>query len=91
MTDNAHKVDRMSDGRARKFSTVGSYPLVYRVEESTYSTQICCPDCSAEAEDADPGVHIVGGINYENPALHCARCDCRIESAYAEDEARIDA
>ena len=79
MTEIAHKVDRMSNNEPHTRSSHG-YPIFYTIGSHD---EICCPQCAAEAEDADPETRLQIKVNWENPGLHCERCNCRIESAYA--------
>jgi hypothetical protein len=63
---------------ARKYSSVGGYPLFY-YDATGFVT---CGDCADHADiPSDETLEV--GANWENPQLHCDQCSTRIESAYA--------
>jgi hypothetical protein len=62
----------------------GGYPLFY-LDDEDGSADTVCPDCVNK--DDWYKKHIVAvDVNWEDPAMFCANCNKRIESAYAEDE-----
>jgi uncharacterized Zn finger protein (UPF0148 family) len=71
----------------------GGYPLFYLMADG----ETMCAKCinkevklvvDATVNGDDKQWEIVGSdVNWEDPALFCAHCNQRIESAYAEDEA----
>ncbi len=64
------------------FSSVGGYPLFYVDAHNN----VLCPDCANENDEFSEELTDYD-VNYEDPALYCDHCSCRIESAYAEDDA----
>ena len=60
-----------------KYTSIGCYPLFYVVE----GWQPLCHKCAEENEEENEAA-----VNWEAPDLYCDECDCRIESAYAEDD-----
>ena len=73
------KVERMRNGKARKFTTLGGYPLAY-----LFNSAVLCPDCAGEEEKEETEGRSASLINWEDPFLFCDECGERIESAYAE-------
>ena len=67
--------------KALRYSSFGSYPLAYLVDDR----DVLCPDCAAEAEDEGELESAFGFMNNEDPMLFCDGCSERIESAYAEE------
>jgi hypothetical protein len=59
----------------RKFTSVGSYPMIYINRKH----EVLCPTCAGEYDRI-----LAEDVNWENPDLHCDECGERIESAYAE-------
>lgn len=79
------------NGKARRVSEWGCYPLFYYCADGG----ALCPACvdenrdeiDAAAEYADKQWLVVGvEANYENTELFCDHCNERIESAYADDD-----
>ncbi len=78
------------DGRLRKFTDVGSYPLFYRTQRGH---DLCCA-CAQEAEDEDDCFDppIAAEVNWESD-ISCDGCSAEIERAYgssSEDEADVE-
>ena len=73
-------VEIMKDGEARRWTTVGGYPIAYLDSDG----EVLCPSCAKEQEEEEPGEALAGFINWEDPYLFCY-CGDRIESAYADD------
>jgi len=79
----------MSNGKWRKFTSVGGYPLFYLMADNG----VLCADCltGADADGLsydfeDPQWYVEAyGVNWEDPHLYCEHCSGRIESAYAEE------
>lgn len=78
-----------------KFSSVGCYPIFYLTSDG----ESLCADCvNSEIESIDDAIRdhatnprehsgwriVAADVNWENPAMICAHCNKRIESAYAE-------
>ena len=78
------KIDnyRRNNGQLPSFTLLGGYPLLYLDAQNN----VLCPDCANDA-DCDPPASDYG-INWEDPFLTCDQCSQRIESAYAEAEAK---
>jgi hypothetical protein len=80
-------------GKASAYAWPGGYPLFYlTLDDSTV-----CPECvTKNRREVFRSTHenrciwaIQGvGVNYEDASLYCDECSKRIESAYAEDEAK---
>jgi len=69
----------MNDGKARRYTFVGCYPLFYYTESGDV--------LSPQAIDEHGWDEVIGAdINFENPDLYCDETGDRIESAYAERE-----
>jgi len=67
----------MNDGKARRYTFVGCYPLFYFTEWGGI--------LSPEAIDDIGWDEIIGAdVNWEDPDLYCDETGYRIESAYAE-------
>ena len=82
MTQAPIKVERFDDGKPRRFTSVGSYPIFY----VTRRGQCLCPVCAGDEERAEQNDPIVAQCpNWEDPAFYCDACGERIESAYAEE------
>jgi hypothetical protein len=76
-----------------KYAWPGGYPIYALMHDG----ESMCIDCANKEDlasfDTDPkenhGWQIVAlDINYEDPNMICCHCNKRIESAYAEDEAK---
>jgi len=70
----------------------GLYPIYYVTKDSGTLCPECVNDnlklCSTDNganEDAQWFV-VASDINWENPELYCDNCECRIPSAYADNE-----
>lgn len=74
-------VDGAEFVKARNFTSIGCYPLLYISE----GRRVLCPDCALECEGEGTPMDS-GGVNWEDPSLFCDECSERIESAYAEDD-----
>ena len=66
----------------------GLYPIYYITRDC-----VClCPDCVNDNlalcadTDNDNWCVEISDVNWENPELYCDNCDCRIPSAYADNE-----
>lgn len=70
---------RRANGALPAYAWPGGYPVFYQ----TRTGDTLCPGCATN--DIDNVV--AGGVNWEDPTLHCDECSERIESAYAEDGA----
>ena len=89
MTEQQLDAIRGRDGKLSAYAWPGGYPLSYVLNDG----EVLCPNC---VNDATNPVHVGGRadgwriegyeINYEDPALYCAHCNARIESAYAEGD-----
>ena len=78
---------RMPDGTLRKYTSYGSYPLVYYTADGGPLCAACAESNGSVDPDAEKQWRIIGvDANWENPEMHCAHCNERIESAYAEKE-----
>ena len=64
-------VEIMSNGKVRKYSSVGGYPMFYVDGGEAY-----CPECALELSGS-----LVCGINWESD-IHCDECGESIERAY---------
>lgn len=60
----------------QRYTSYGSYPLFYYNKKG----EPFCYKCALPKYEAE--------VNWENPDLYCTQCEERIESAYAEDEAK---
>lgn len=60
-----------------KYSSWGSYPLAYMVNDH----QVLCADCATDSEE-----EVTPFENWEDPHMYCNDCSVRIESAYADDD-----
>jgi len=76
-------VERTKDGKPRRFTSVGGYPMVYVAPK--YG-DVLCPGCADHVEVLAPNMALVAGINWEDASLYCDSCSERIESAYADDD-----
>jgi hypothetical protein len=73
----------LADGRMRRYTFPGCYPIYYLTPKG----ETLCPDCAAEERTKGYQIHpLFADVNWEDPALYCDECSERIESAYAEDE-----
>lgn len=63
-------------GPRQRYTEFGSYPLYYYNKKG----EPFCYKCALPKYEAE--------VNWENPDLYCTQCEERIESAYAEDEAK---
>ena len=71
-----------------KFSSVGSYPILYLTKDDRPICPQCVQDNLPAILASEPGWDgLTHHVNWENPHLDCEHCGERIESAYAEDEA----
>lgn len=78
--------DTLTNVPHRKYTDTGCYPVFY----ITGDGDVICPECADK--DVDEGQAPVDlDVNWEDPTLYCDDCGKRIESAYAEDEAALDA
>jgi hypothetical protein len=69
-----------SKGLLPNVSWPGGYPLFYLDKEGN----VLCADCASR--DVDRSQEIVAiDSNWEDPALYCDDCSCRIELAYEEE------
>lgn len=69
--------------KLRSFTDVGCYPIFYVNEDD----DLLCPECATVTlTDEDLSQIVSADVNWEDPAMFCAECGARIESAYAEDE-----
>ena len=64
---------------ARKYSSVGGYPLFYHSPVG----EVFCADCADDA-DIPSDSQLDAAANWEDTHLHCGECSARIESAYAD-------
>ena len=72
------KVELMSTGSPRLFTSVGGYPIAYVCAEG-----VLCPSCTVhEPEESDPQPF----VNWENDDLACDECGETIECAYSGEE-----
>ena len=75
-----------------KFTSVGSYPLFYTINEDTCPNAthdaVYCATCAAETDEfeAHGEAALNPHINPDHASLFCDGCFERIESAYAEEE-----
>ena len=76
-----------NDGTLASYAWPGGYPIFYLDSE----TSVLCPNCANKShQDPDEVPQfkpIAADVNYDDPELYCDHCSCRIESAYAEDDA----
>jgi hypothetical protein len=62
---------------------LGCYPLVYDCEDGDVLCATCANSDDVKTQDT-PQWNVIGqSVNWEDPALFCAHCNTRIESAYA--------
>jgi hypothetical protein len=80
--------ERFAGGEALPAYADGGYPLVYTVEESGGTIEVC-PACAQEfANDPEAARVIAAAPYYEGPALECeGGCRELIESAYGDPDA----
>jgi hypothetical protein len=82
-------------GKANAYAWPGGYPLFYLASDG----ETFCPSCvtkervrifrSTHENDRD-GFAIAGvDINWEDASMYCCHCNAWIESAYAEDDAKV--
>ncbi len=81
----AIEATRLSNGELPRFSSVGSYPILYLTSESDCFCAGCVDNLDPELDDASG---ITAHVNWETPT-HCDECSEVIEAAYAE-EATVD-
>lgn len=77
--------DRYNDGSLARYTSIGSYPLLY----TTNRGNVLCFQCACEVDEGNgpDGEHITSqDVNWENASLYCDGCEDRIESAYAEPD-----
>jgi len=82
----AYKVDASKPVPTVAFP--GCYPIYYITRDC-----VClCPDCVnnnlklCADTDNDNWFVEISDVNWENPELYCDNCECRIPSAYADNE-----
>jgi hypothetical protein len=78
---SAPQLDRDSDGKLPKFSSVGCYPLFYLSKQGN----VLCADCANSDKGGDDDPPVAQDANWEDPDLFCDDCSTRIESAYADE------
>ncbi len=66
----------------------GLYPIYYIMRDCAALCPECVNDNLTLCADTDNDNWCVemSDINWENPELYCENCDCRIPSAYADNE-----
>ena len=79
MTNEKVETMRMSNGKLRGFSTVGSYPIFY----VDGNNSVVCFRCANDEDHEIFGGLVDCDINYEDRNMTCDCCSDRIESAYA--------
>lgn len=67
------------DGVLPAYVWPGGYPAFYVDADGA----VLCVECANEGGYSAPVVAV--SINYEDSELYCDNCNCRIESAYADD------
>ena len=84
---------RLADQLIQGYAWPGGYPLFGLFSDNG----ICCSDCARRERKligtttGDDGWRLVAvGANWEDPSLYCDNCNNRIESAHAEDEAKLN-
>ena len=96
MSRHLPSLAKNEDGAYAKYTWPGGYPVFYLVADNG----VLCADCanterSADTANLDPHCPdddqwriVAAGVNYEDSQLYCDHCNERIESAYAEDDAK---
>jgi hypothetical protein len=71
-------------GQLPKYAWPGGYPIYY----ATAGYAVLCPKCANKQGRNHEDPVTMHDVNWEDPSLYCEDCQERIESAYAEDEAK---
>lgn len=78
-------------GELPAYGWPGGYPIYYFAGEGGRRGDIAvvCPKCASGHGYLGSDDKIIDyAVNYEDPELFCEACNKRIESAYAEDDAK---
>jgi len=67
--------------RARKYTSVGGYPLFY----ISQCNNVLCADCVDQLTEEEPEAVTTPAVNWECTNLHCDECSTKIGSAYSEE------
>jgi hypothetical protein len=73
----------------------GGYPLAFVMSDGETICFVCATDnaeliraATGNGDRSDQWRAVLCDVNWEDPHLHCSHCNARIESAYAEDNAK---
>lgn len=68
------------------YTSVGSYPLFYGIEDSCFCPNCALKDCRREMIEAiSQNKTVWSDINWEDTNLYCDNCNNPIEAAYTDD------
>lgn len=90
MTTQSHSLRLADQLSSSPYAWPGGYPLFAVTHDCGALCKTCCKSERASigtSTGRDGWAVVALEVNWEDPALHCDHCGCRIESAYAEGEA----
>ena len=77
---------RMPDGKVRKYTAVGGYPIAYLTRDNEVLSAKGIEEIGEACDDPDDGEYVVEAfVNWESEDLRCSYTEEPIECAYPMD------